>query len=575
MTATEETQTPPYNLLDEAWLPVKRASGAIEFISPAEITGRHKEDPILALATPRADLDGAGLQFLIALLQTTFAPKNDLAWYKLLFSPPSPQTLAQHFEVVRGAFNLNGDGPNFMQPLEGIEGGASCPITDLWVNSPGENTRKKNSDFFIKRNDAPMSHAAAALSLFAMQTNAYGGGPGYRTSVRGGGPLSTIVLGETLWSTLWYNVLNASVMGGRATSASADIFPWCGETRQSDAKKGGVDTNPTDVHALQVYWAMPWLIQIQEKFDISDTCTLYPTTQRAAYLSFEKTNYGVNYVGPWRHPLTPYRFHKKADVLEYISQKGTSRNFRYSNWPGLCHHDDEPADVDSGNRTAHVVARFVNIRDTVKEGAADFNNDTTPQGDFRLFIFGYEMDNAKTLQWNQAEMPIWTFDDPHQRDLLATHAQHLIATAERYEEIFYHSARKLIGGKVESIDEKGNASWDVNGSLVPDRSSTLIEGPIDALWNETQPKFFAILGEIKQLLDQFKDDLEAQRTRIADLYLQWRKDLYQLIQDYFERLAPSDMQYVQNAREVVHARKELKSFGWPENKNWNTKYTPN
>lgn len=575
MTTSKDTQTPPtFNLLDEAWIPVKRASGVMEFISPTQITSRFEEDPILEVASPRADLDGAGLQFLIALLQTTFAPRSDSEWYKLLFSPPPPQTLEQHFNVVREAFNLNGDGPNFMQPLEGIKGGNSCPITDLWVNSPGDNTRKKNSDFFIKRNDAPMSHAAAALSLFAMQTNAYGGGPGYRTSIRGGGPLSTIVLGETLWTTLWYNVLNASVMGGRATSASADIFPWCAKTRQSDPKQKGVDTNPTDVHALQVYWAMPWLIKLCETSELSEPCTLYPDSQPAHYSSFEKTNYGVNYVGPWRHPLTPYRFLKKAGILEYISQKGTSRNFRYSNWPGLCHHNDEPADVDKGNRVAHTVARFINIRSTIKESAPLFHQPTTPQGDFRLLLFGYEMDNAKTLQWNQAEMPIWTFEDATQRELLATHAQHLIATAERYEEIFYDSACKLVGGKIKSIDARGNAKWNLDSHLVPDRSSTLIEAPLEALWRESKAQFFATLSQIKQVIDQTDGDLEEQRAQLAALYLQWRRMLYELIQSYFEKLAPDDLQHVQDVRVVVHARRELKSFGWPENKSWK-KLTPN
>lgn len=555
----EHTQK-PYNLLREQWLPVQRKSGKEEFIAPHEITSQLEDDPIITIRTPRPDLDAAALQFLIALLQTTIAPEDGDQWHDLHETPPSPATLHAAFETIIGAFNLNGDGPRFMQPMEDI-GGSVCPITDLWINSPGDNTRKKNSDFFIKRTEEPMSPAAAALSLFSMQTNAYGGGPGYRTSVRGGGPLTTLVLGDTLWDTLWNNVLLAEEVSGKASGVDAAIFPWCGPTRQSNAKKGGVDTRPEDVHLLQVYWSMPWLIKLQENpYTDLGQCGLY-TTHSARYQTFEKSNYGTNYIGPWKHPLTPYRYQTKAKQLEFISQKGSSRSLRYSNWPSLsCRQSKHNEEEAKGEVIAANVGHFYLRQSELSHGE---------RKPFQMFVFGYEMDNAKTLQWNQGKVPIWIFDDKEAHELFINHAQSLIDTAARYEDIFYHSARKLLGGKVTGKDAKGNATWDLKGDNVPDRSSSIVQGPMQALWDDTESRYYDTLSTLKALLDADEDP--SQET-ILEIYLTWRTYLRDIITSYFDVLAPSDLAHAQDVRAATFARKELQRQSNPRGKSWG-KYT--
>jgi CRISPR system Cascade subunit CasA len=59
------------NLISERWIPVRHADGSHERIAPWQLTdGVGGDNPIVAVASPRPDFDGALTQFLIGLLQT-------------------------------------------------------------------------------------------------------------------------------------------------------------------------------------------------------------------------------------------------------------------------------------------------------------------------------------------------------------------------------------------------------------------------------------------------------------------------------------------------------------------------
>ncbi len=91
-----------FNLIEENWIPVLRASGKKESIAPYRITETH--DPIIKIAAPRPDFNGALAQFLIGLVQTIFAPENEEEWEKRFEKPPTPEELKQAFLKVKDAF---------------------------------------------------------------------------------------------------------------------------------------------------------------------------------------------------------------------------------------------------------------------------------------------------------------------------------------------------------------------------------------------------------------------------------------------------------------------------------------
>ena len=138
-------------------------------------------------------------------------------------------------------FNLDGDGPRFMQDIEPLKGDPS-PVEALLIEAPGANTVKLNKDLLIKRGGVRvMSRAAAAMALHTLQQFASGGGAGHRTSLRGGGPLVTLAIpgpfaagAPTLWQRLWINVPQGLPP---ELSQVESIFPWLAPTKTSAKRK--------------------------------------------------------------------------------------------------------------------------------------------------------------------------------------------------------------------------------------------------------------------------------------------------------------------------------------------------
>ncbi len=233
----------PLNLLTDAWLPIRRRSGAGGLIAPSEITSA-QDDPPVALAWPRPDFRLAATEFLIGLLATAFPPAFDEDRVDLYRKPPAAAVLAAALAPFAEAFMLDGDGPRFLQDKEDFAADPN-PVGALLIEAPGENTIKRNTDLMVRRGRVGvLSRAAAAMALFTLQSYAPSGGAGNRTSLRGGGPLTTLAIppplpGEPeplLWHMLWANVpaepTRPHRLAARLSLARAD--PNVGEERRSD-----------------------------------------------------------------------------------------------------------------------------------------------------------------------------------------------------------------------------------------------------------------------------------------------------------------------------------------------------
>ena len=385
------------NLVRDAWLPARRASGATERIAPWQIT--ETADPILALNAPRPDFNAALLQFLIGLLQTSFAPADGEQWGKWLSQPPIPEQLKQAFADHAKAFELNHADGSFMQdflPLDAKPNG----ISDLLIDAPGGNTIKENKDLFIKRGRIEqLCRSCTVTALLTLQINAPSGGQGHRTSIRGGGPLSTLViiddreaagladaLPNDLWRAVWLNVLDQphfnALTGDKNKTQPADIFPWLGETRTSE-KTTGKDTTAMDVHPLQMYWAMPRRIRVQWDAEHTGHCDLCNAESTSLVTQYQTKNYGFNYTGTWRHPLSPYSKSKTGEDLPQHAQPG---GMSYQHWYGFID--------DTHQSSASVVARYRTLGQVWKEPV-------------RLYVFGYDMDNMKARCWYEATFPLY------------------------------------------------------------------------------------------------------------------------------------------------------------------------
>ena len=307
------------NVLFDSWIPVRRQDGSIRHISPAGVTADYETNPATAVASPRPDFDGALTEFLIAVFQTLVlgdTERDRKEWRRLPDEPLGPEVIAERLRAYRPYFELTGSEHRFLQdqdllaetPSKKETGG----IEALLIDAPGENALRQNTDHFVHRNRVDrLCERCTAAALMTLQLYAPSGGVGHRTGLRGGGPLSTLIRGQTLWLTIVWNLIPRNsflaLAGNLGATQLHERFPWMGPTRRS--AKDGVETTAEDVHPDQQFWAMPRRIRLLDSSDGrpgAGPCDVCGERSGPFYDQFVTRNYGTNYEGAWRHPLTPY-----------------------------------------------------------------------------------------------------------------------------------------------------------------------------------------------------------------------------------------------------------------------------
>ena len=383
------------NLLHDPWMPVRDSAGQRHWITPERLA----EPQWRAFDADRPDFNGALAQFAIGLLQTTTTVADVIDWGRLFKAPPDVATLRQWFEPVAAAFVLDGDGPRFMQDVDlGSEGVAINDISALLIESPGEQTLKNNADHFVKRAQvSALCPACAALALFTLQLNAPSGGAGHRTGLRGGGPLTTLVLAPgdaSLWHNLWLNVRDRPAFlaqGGSAEHIEPQrSFPWLGPVTALQALKG--EMAQAQVHPAHLYWAMPRRVRLDSAAGSAGTCDCCDRQSQSLFSRYATKNYGFNYKGEWSHPLSPYYETKEGWLPLHPQPDGLG----YRHWLAWTLG---AASERQTTRVADVVTRALSL------------SNRTTGGPLRLWAFGYDMDNMKARCWYESTLPVYGLGD--------------------------------------------------------------------------------------------------------------------------------------------------------------------
>ncbi len=407
----------------------------MERVAPARIVDRIGDDPFVGFAWPRPDLNGAAHEFLIGLLSTAAAPADDEEWEEWWEAPPSPEVLAARFEAVAHAFDLDGPGPRFLQDLDPLDGAEDKEVAALPIDAPGAQTLRNNADLFVKRGGAPvLGRAATAMALFALQAHAPSGGAGHRTSLRGGGPLTTLaVAGDTLWGRLWPNVETRESIrgrwpepGGALPEDPAATFPWLAPTRTSNPKAGGRSTTPSDVHPLQVYWGMPRRIRLNFEAAEGRRCALTGAEDAAVVATYRTRNYGVDYSAGFEHPLTPYYRQKKADTT-WLPVHPRPGGLSYRHWPGTV--------TASGDRLREPARSVRDARGGRRRALGE---------DVRFAAFGYDMDNMKARAWVEGEWPLPLGPEGEAREAFDDFLRRAVAGAETVARLLTGAAKSAL-----------------------------------------------------------------------------------------------------------------------------------
>ena len=391
----------PLNLILDPWIPVRRTDGGPTVIRPDEIAA----PGIVFPDWPRADLNIACLELLIGLVFLADPPADDEEWKARRV--PDPARLRERLAVLAPGFELTGDAPLFLQDFEALEGEPNPPDM-LFIDSAGANAVRNNADLLVKRSRYPvLPLPLAAMALYTLQAHAPSGGAGNRTSMRGGGPMVTLVDPGTsrLWDLVWANT-------PCGTPAGPAVLPWMKPTRRSEPK--GSETYPQHSHPAEALFGMPRRLRLVAADD-----RVTGVMQRP---------YGTNYAG-WVHPLTPYyRLKPGSELLPLHPRAGA---FGYRNWLGvvMALREAEPL-----RRRAAMVDRY---------------EQRLPWGDRQpasVIVAGWSMDNMKPRDFILSRQPLLPIDAE-----TAGAIERMIEAAETFGNVL-RSALKPVAGEGEALD---------------------------------------------------------------------------------------------------------------------------
>ncbi len=508
------------NLITDPWIPVIRRDGSEQWIRPAQITDDFDNNPIERISAARPDFTGSLYQFLIGLIQTAMTPRNNDEWIKWVESPPSVDNLDQKFSKEKDAFNLDGKRPRFMQDFDLVED-SDNNISSLFIDAPGGNTIRLNRDHFVKRGSIErVCPSCAATALYTLQTNAPSGGVGHRVSLRGGGPLTVLYTPKgskddpiALWLSIWYNIVTEKTLNGQigasGKKSKTNIFPWMAPTITSEAKTGRAVTG-ADMHPLQVFWGMPRRIVLSEPVSEQDECHICGRFQDSFYIHYTTKNYGVEYAGGIRHPLSPYYVSDNQGTL--LPQHPQPGGFSYRYWPFF---------ALGGNNNGEPPSTL-----------AEMNQRLANQTEKNILAFGYNMDNMKARCWYETIMPVFLLE-PEQEDFVQSRVDGMIKASEQ---IVKNSRGAIKSAWYKRPDDK---KGDV----------TFLD---QTFWSGTEPEFFNVVQKLIKI-KKWKENI----SEINPIMETWHRYLNLFSLDLFEQYVERYPIEWAEPKRIVKAREDL------------------
>jgi len=499
------------NLMTDRWLPVRRLDGSEEKIAFHELTTQFDSNPTVELLAPRPDFRSALYQLLIGMVQVAAMPKDEGDWIDLWDEPPSPEWLQEKLSVYRDCFEIDSTGPAFMQDYSPLDTEPQS-LANLFISLPA-------NGHFQKSAIANISPYWAVVALFTLQTFAPSGGSGHRVGLRGGGPLTTIALPEknrSLWQSIWLNILEKDefrlLSGDIEKKEISAIFPWMAPTRTSE---GGKVTLPEDCHPGQMYFGMPRRIRLQ--FDPRHgTCDLSGELSDIVVSSYRTKNLGVNYDGPWLHPLNAYSVNPNKPEEPPLSIKGQPGGVPYRHWLGLA--------IGSEGQIPAKVVQWLNKSEVRRNVLEEYGAN--------IWVSGYDMDNMKARCWYESTMPLFSLS-PEDSIIIKNRISFLISAAVEVAKNLRTSVKSAWFKRPK--DAKGDMSF------------------LDTFfWQQTESTFYQSLSQLVKA--------PSDRDLVVKIAKEWEREIKKTALNIFDSWALAAQEDGLNMKRVVKARAELNKW---------------
>ena len=367
-----------------------------------------------------------------------------------------------------------------------------------------------------------MSRAGAAMALITMQNQAPAGGAGIRTSLRGGGPLVTLVIPGvpiegaplSLWHRLWANVPR---LARPTVEDFPRLFPWLVPTRT------GRVTTPEDVHPLQCFFGLPRRIRLDFTMNTERrVCDLTGIVDDVVVRTFRTRPQGTNYEGWSRgHPLTPYYKVKATDVASLPVHPRDGR-LGYRQWVSLVYGKQDGLRFPASCIDTFRQDRAPDLASRVRKS--------------RLMAAGYAMDNMKALAFVETEMPLHLPRAQRAAEGLVPLCNGLVEAATLVSSLLVGAVRRALFG------EKGDVDSD----------ATVLASVRERFFDATTDDFFALIDEATIAADASEGVLD--RPTFGE---RWRAIVTRTAFHIFDDTAPILAVVGRSPRDVVEARKSF------------------
>jgi len=356
------------NLLTDEWVPVQQ-KGKRQMIRLQDVLCN---DESWLLSLPRDDMEMACLQLIICLTQVLFRPADAKALRLQIRKPMREEDYQQGIADYLDWFDLNHPDTPFMQ-VRGVKAVKATPIQKLFVGLPEGN----NHCFF---NDAgelkAVSQSAAAIALFNQAMNSPSMGGGFKGGFRGNAPVTTLIYGENLRQTVWFNVLHEDslrlLMPEYDKLKSSDVPVWV------EPIKAKSSISASSIGLMRGLFWQPAHIELI--YSDAGRCQFYGSHEDHLVTGFNKEKFVYEIIGQWVHPHSPryWQLKKGAKEEKYVSFTTTA--------PAWTH-----------------LSRFTVDRETEKEGQqpaaiVSQRRQATKGEALNLMVGGYRNKQASILQ---------------------------------------------------------------------------------------------------------------------------------------------------------------------------------
>jgi CRISPR system Cascade subunit CasA len=282
------------NLLDDPWIPVRSNSGAGAFQLLTYRALLCEPGQNWQISLPRDDLELACLQLLVCLTQVLFLPEDDGSLRARIEQPLDDDAYSTGAAPCLDWFDLDHPTQPFMQ-TRGVQAAEATPIQKLLIGLPEGN----NHAFFNEVGEVrQMSGPLAAIALFNQASNCPSFGGGFKGSLRGGAPITTLVFDTDLRRMVWRNVLTRQRLAERQIEApgpTIDKPTWIEPI-----------TEKSTIHWSQIglmrglFW-QPAHVELI-KADLERPCDVLGGASTAGYSAFRKEKFNFTVQGVWPHP---------------------------------------------------------------------------------------------------------------------------------------------------------------------------------------------------------------------------------------------------------------------------------